>query len=434
LTEIIGGEAERRIVIAHFDHGLRDTSRTDAAFVRGEAERRGLALESGREEVSLLAGREKLSIEDAARRARYAFLTRTAAEIGARAVALGHTADDQAETVLLNIFRGSGLRGVAGMPTARDAGRSAPGVRLVRPLLSITREEIEEFLKARGVPFREDETNRALRFRRNRIRHEILPGVRRFIQPRATEVLVRLAELAREGADFMEAEAASRTGRAREGEGFTIPREAWDSLPGALRGPALIAAFRAATGGRALLRAHVEAILGQADSPEGGDADLPAGWRARAGPGGVSLLPPGTDEPEEAGPWSRVLAVPGRAHLPDGRLLVAELREPDPGGVPPRERDEALPEEWADYDRLGRPGELAVRSRKPGDGFRPLGAPGEKSVKRFLIDLKVPRAERGRVPIVTTPDGRIVWVAPFRLDERARVTEGTRTVLALRLT
>ena len=151
----------------------------------------------------------------------------------------------------------------------------------------------------------------------------------------------------------------------------------------------------------------------------------------------LSLTPPGArEEPEALSPWRVLVEVPGRVELPDGRVLTAELKEREPGLRPPRSSDPSARVEWADYDALGRPGELVVRSREPGDVFRPFGSAGAKSVKRFLIDLKVPREERPRVPIVTSAEadgGEIVWVAPCRLAERARVTEETREVLVLGL-
>ncbi|MHC4251261.1 MAG: tRNA lysidine(34) synthetase TilS [Planctomycetota bacterium] len=438
LEEREAGSAAARLVVAHLHHGLRAGADADAEFVRGQAEERGCRFVLGREDVGAIARAEGLSTEAAARKARYAFLMRCATDAGAPVIALGHNADDQAETVLLRLLRGAGVRGVGGMRPVRSAGPEVPGVRIVRPLLEVARAEIEAFVSEEGIPYRTDETNADRRFTRNRVRLDIVPALREGIQPRLAEVVGRFARLAREASDHLDAEAARAlgdmgdAGEAAPGERFAFPREAWEALAPALLGPALRLAFESVSG-RALTNAHVEAVRAVAASPEGGEAGLPGGWRAVASAGGIALVPPGDEGPEPVAPWSVDLAVPGSAELPDGRVLTATVRPLGAGERPPRETDPSLATEWADYDALRRPARLVLRSRRAGDEFRPLGAGGSRTVKRFLIDIKLPRAERERVPVVATPAGRIVWLAPIRLDERARVTAATREVLELAL-
>ena len=443
LVLLMGDESRERLVVAHLDHGLRESAADDAEFVREEARSRGLEFVLGTEDVGSLARDQKLSVEHAARKVRYAFLGRAAREAGAQTVALGHTADDNAETVFLNIFRGTGLRGLSGIrPVRVDTDDEGGEVRYIRPLIKLTRAEIEAFLAERGVPFRTDETNVDTRFRRNLVRHELLPAVRRALQPRATEVLCRLATLASEARDFVEGEAASRLGEVRSGETASLSRAEWERVPPALRGSVLRLLFESASGGRSLSQAHVAAVRklveSAGESGETGEIDLPGRWTARATGEGVTLVPPRVqEESAEPEPWRLLLRVPGHVKIPDGRVLVAELKTRNPGGgeQPPRSADPTAPLEWADHDALGRPRELVIRSREPGDVFCPFGTGGTKTVKRFLIDLKVPREERPLVPIVTTADeeGEIVWVAPYRLAEGARVSKETREVLVLRL-
>jgi len=425
------GSAAHRLFVAHLHHGLRDAADGDAEFVREQAARRGCRFSLGREDVPSLARERGLSTEAAAREARYAFLTKCATETGALAIALGHNADDQAETVLLRLLRGAGVRGVGGMRPVRPAGEGAPNVRIVRPLLEVGRAQIKAFVREEDIPFRTDETNADPRYTRNKLRLDIIPALRDALQPRLAEVLGRFARLAREVSDHVDAEAERAVGGCIvRREGFALSREAWDGLAPALRGPALRIAFEAASG-RALMNAHVEAVRAVAASAEGGSVDLPGHWRAVASAEGVRLVPPGDDEPEPVAPWSVALDVPGSARLPDGRVLGAAVRRPGEGERPPRVDDPQSSTEWIDYDALGRPGRLTVRSRRSGDEFRPLGAGGSRKVKRFLIDAKVPSSERARVPIVAMPDGAIIWVAPLRMDEQARVTSSTREVLEL---
>jgi len=427
------GSGPRRLVVAHLHHGLRDAADGDAEFVREQAARRGCRFSLGREDVPSLARERGLSTEAAARVARYAFLTQCATETGALAIALGHNADDQAETVLLRLLRGSGVRGVGGMRPVRPAGKDATDVRIVRPLLEVGRAEIKAFVREEDIPFRTDETNADPRYTRNKLRLDIIPALRDALQPRLAEVLGRFARLAREASDHIDAEAERAVGGGIvRGETFALARGAWDGLAPALRGPALRIAFEAASG-RALMSAHVEAVRAVAASPEGGTVDLPGEWRAVASAEGVRLVPPSDDEPETVAPWSVALDVPGSARLPDGRVLRAAVLRPGEGERPPREDDPQSSTEWIDYDALGRPGRLTVRSRRSGDEFRPLGAGGSRTVKRFLIDLKVPSSERARVPVVAMPDGTIIWLAPLRMDEQARITPSTREALELSL-
>jgi len=432
VAELLGDAARSRLVVAHLDHGLRATAARDAEFVRGEAARRGLRFVAGSEDVKALARTEGRSVEDAARKARYGFLARAARDCAAGTIALGHTADDQAETVLLRLFRGAGIRGLAAMRPVREL---APGLRLVRPLLRETRASILEFLSARGVTFREDESNQDLRFRRNRVRHELLPLVRRTLQPRATEVLCRLAELARDAADALERQAltacGSFIGSSRPGEPLALPLEILRSLPEAVRAEALRLAFEKVSGGTLLGSAHLAAV---AALRCGGVAMLPGGWRAVAGSTSLELVPPEASQARRAErrPWLVEFDIPGQVALPDGRILSAHVLARPAQEGPPRLRDPASTEEWADYEGLGRPKRLVARSRRPGDVFRPLGYPGARSVKRFLIDAKIPRPERERTVVVAAgAEGPIVWLAPFRLDERSRLTQSTREVLVL---
>lgn len=433
LEERAPGSAVRQIVVAHLDHGLRDAADADAEFVRGQAEDRGCRFIRGREDVGALAAAEGLSTEAAARKARYAFLTDCATETGATVIALGHNADDQAETVLLRLLRGAGVRGVGGMRPVRPAGPGASNMRIVRPLLEITRAEIEAFVRDEAVPFRTDETNADPRFTRNRLRLEIIPALREAVQPRLAEALGRFARLAREAADHLDAEAARVVDDIGDTCGrFTFPRDTWAALAPALHGPALRIAFENLAG-RALTNAHIEAIRAVARSPEGGAVDLPGGWRAVASAEGIAFVMDRDAQFATVASWGIELAVPGSAELPDGRVLTARVLPREADERPPREADPSSTTEWADYDAVGRPERLVVRSRRAGDEFHPLGAGGGRTVKRFLIDAKVPKAERARVPVIATPEGRIVWLAPLRLDERARVTGATREVLELLL-
>jgi tRNA(Ile)-lysidine synthase len=187
LVRLAPADAVRRLVIAHADHGLRAESAADHDFVAALAERLGVRFVGRRLAVATAAGREGL--EGRARRLRYEFLTEAAHEVGARHVLVAHTADDQAETILHRLLRGTGIAGLAGMRRSR---RLADGVALLRPLLHVSRASVREFLAATGQDWREDATNADVRHARNFLRHEILPRCEAGPYPAATDAIARL--------------------------------------------------------------------------------------------------------------------------------------------------------------------------------------------------------------------------------------------------
>jgi tRNA(Ile)-lysidine synthase len=197
---------EGRLVLAHFNHRLRGAeSDADQQFVERLAEQLGLPSVVASAQGDLSAGGSGEGVEGAARQARYEFLTAAASQAGARYVATAHTADDQAETVLFNILRGTGLAGLAGIPRSRRLSEAAT---LVRPLLAVSRTGVLAYLQFLGQPFRDDSTNELTQYSRNRLRHELLPQLEREYNPRVREALLRLAQIAGEADDFLTHEAS----------------------------------------------------------------------------------------------------------------------------------------------------------------------------------------------------------------------------------
>ena len=214
--------------VAHLNHGLRGAdAEDDAQFVKETANSLGLPATMGAEDVKSYAAGRGLSPEEAAREARYAFLTTVAAEHGAAAAALGHTADDQAETVLMHVLRGSGLTGLAGMSALsyRPAAQGGERVALLRPLLDATREETAAYCRWRGFAPRDDATNRSLEFTRNKIRLELLPFLNSY-NPRIREGLLRLSAAAAHDQDYIIGEAAQAFGKAGGGRRRWRPHRA----------------------------------------------------------------------------------------------------------------------------------------------------------------------------------------------------------------
>jgi tRNA(Ile)-lysidine synthase len=414
--------------LAHFNHQLRPNADADEAFVAALAAslQRPLAVDRG--DVAARAKRERRSIEDAARVSRHEFLERARLELGAEAVAVGHTRDDQAETFLLRLTRGAGFRGLAGMHPRNG--------RIVRPLLACRRDELRAWLADRGAAFRDDESNADVEIPRNRVRAELLPLLRDRFNPSIVDVLADEAEIARDAWSWMSAAAGAAAAalvRAAEGE-RDIDADGLAALPLALRRLVVLQALDELAGGRAIAFDHVEAVL---RLTEGEDArvDLP-GQRAQRIGNRIVLRgrPPGTtgrwpDEPSNLFRYS--LSIPGEVLLPRGGCLSADTDENGHGAVEPGANVGNGPVALVRGDRCRGP--LSVRNRRPGDRFRPVGLGGQKKLQDFFVDRKVTRATRDAVPLVVDDMDRIVWVAGYGIDETFRVTDPAQAVIILKL-
>ena len=292
--------------VAHLDHGLREESRQDAEFVRQLSARHGLPVTVERRDVQAICAREGWSLEDGARRLRYRFLAETAGRHSASRVALAHTADDQAETVLMRLVRGTGVTGLGGMPIRRrldgaaEEPRAEPGtVWLVRPLLELWRKDVTAYLDDLGLPFREDATNADLRFARNRIRHELLPLLERGYNPNIKVALTQLAEQSRWDAAYLEAAATRQWKRLTKVEPpeparctpapparVAIAITAFRRQPNALQRQLLRRAIRRVRGdvNQFEFRHWLEAERLFAERPVGTLLDLPGGVQLRREP------------------------------------------------------------------------------------------------------------------------------------------------------
>ncbi|HXU61640.1 MAG TPA: tRNA lysidine(34) synthetase TilS [Polyangia bacterium] len=318
--------------VAAIDHGLRPEAAAEIALVRARAEALELPFVSVAVDVRRERGRA--SLQDAARRARLGALAALAAERGAARVALGHNADDQAETVLFRIVRGTGLRGLGGIPYRRDP--------FVRPLLDVRRVEIERYLARRSIPFVRDPSNADPHYARARIRHQILPLLAGE-NPRVAQALINLARAAR------------------------------------------------------------------------GEPSPPA---------------PIGRQPERAPPAVLRIDCPGTYRWAEGKLGIKE--QLIGASIDPDDSDSARgrgPERLAEFDagRLAWP--LVVRPRSPGDRMRPRGGPGSRKLSDLMIDAKIDRHRRPRLPVVTAADGTLLWVPGLRPAEVARPSHETRRLL-----
>jgi tRNA(Ile)-lysidine synthase len=356
------------LAACHVDHGLRPGAFADAAACAELCARLGIPLTAVRVAVGGEGG-----LQAAARRARYAALREAARGWGATRIATGHTRGDQAETVLLRLLRGAGARGLGGIPPRRGA--------IVRPLIDQPRSRGLAYLAARGLPWREDPSNAAPRFLRNRVRREILPLLAA-LAPRAEERLARTADLLRADDARLEAEA-----RALVPEGTRAEVAALAALPMAVRRRALRRLWRAATGSRRRLGAgHVETMVRLLRRGGPWRVALPRGLEARCACGSVEVGP--TRPEARPAPFEIEVLAPGRYDVTAlGASVLVEAAEGARAAFP-----------------------LMLRTRRPGDRFRPRGGRGGKKLKAWLIDAKVPRARRDALLLVADRSGRVLAI------------------------
>lgn len=427
----------------HLDHALRDDSAADAAFVEQTANAWNVPVTVLRRDVGA-ERRPKESTQQAARRIRYEVMRQVARDVGAARIALGHHADDQAETVLMRLLRGAGVTGLGAMRHRRGP--------FVRPLLDVSRADVEAYCDAFQLETRHDPSNLSAEYLRNKIRLELMPLLRAEYNPNIRLTLNRMAALLRDDDDLLEALAyrafrrmkdgaangSKSSGRtvAMPGPGATpvsLPADQLERRPRALQRRIVRHAVGhvSRSGMRALTYEHVEAVLALLDEEPGAAADLPRGVRVRREHDTLVFAhrarPARRDvDPKTSAGGEIPLAVPGRTVLPGNKVIDAAFVD-----RPSEETLSGREEAWLDWEKVSPP--LVVRTWRPGDRMRPLGLGGTKKLQDVFVDDKIPASERSRVPIVADAAG-IVWVAGLRIDERAAAGPGSGRILRLRIT
>jgi tRNA(Ile)-lysidine synthase len=372
------------VAACHVDHALRADSGEDAEFCERLCGELGVPLDLRAVRVQPGAG-----VQASARRARYAALEAAADAWGADRIATAHTRSDQAETIVHRLLRGSGARGLGAIPARRG--------RIVRPLLDVSRADVTAYLRARGLAWREDPSNASPRYLRNRIRREVLPALEA-LAPALERRLARTADLLRDDDRALEAGARKIAPRGET----RATAAALLAAPVAIRRRAVRRLWRAATGARRDLgAAHVEAVLRLLDRTGPGSVRLPGAREARAAYGMLEIGEGPAPSAGRAGAVAVAVAEEGTYDFDAGRSVEIRWCATAP---PP----------WP----------LELRTRRPGDRFRPAGARGGKKLKAWLIDRKVPRAERDRLVVVADPSGRVLALPD--LEVMAEGADGLR--------
>lgn len=464
-------ELDLSLHVAHLNHCLRgEEADADMTFVALLATEWGLPCAVQVRDVASLAASQRISIEEAARHIRYGFLMEIAHRVGAAAVAVGHHADDQSETVLMHILRGTGIGGLKGMlPSTelsdmqmvddswRDSG-SRSTVRLVRPLLAVPRDAIDAYCRDHSLEPRFDRSNLDTTYFRNRVRHELMPLLETY-NPNIKLLLQRTADIAAADHDLISSllkDAWSETVIAEDQDGITFDLEVWRSLPLALQRASLReAAYRYRPRIRDLDFAHIKhAVAVGNNGITGARAVLPHGLVLTVGYEELRLGD--RDQTPTTPDWPRLWRDdPVPVKLRGDTFLPRKCQAAATSTIGGKQADWVMearawrgnhtralnnPDRWTaffDADRLG--SQLSLRRRLPGDRFQPLGMGGRSvSVSDFMINVKVPQHLRATIPLLVrgpidgTSKADIAWVVGWRIDEQVSITANTRRIVRLR--
>jgi tRNA(Ile)-lysidine synthase len=410
---------------AHVNHGLRGQEATeDAEFSEKLCNAWGIPFFLKEADIRALAQELQQTEEQAGRSVRYDFFNEVMERVRGDRIATAHHKNDQAETILHHVIRGSGLQGLTGIRPKRDEV-------LIRPLLDVSRQEIEDYLQKRGIPYRVDATNADSAYTRNRIRNQLLPALMQDYNPNIVESLCRMGDLLRTEDDFLSGCCSSLY---KEMASFTTGQAALDLKKFNDCHPALkrrlvrlaIEEVRGDLDGVGL--SHVEAVIQlAAHSATGSRIMIPAGSlnksRIVAEVGYQTLIFQEQGREESFAAFRKALPVPGHAILEELNLQInSAIWDKSEGySFSPR----CI---YIDRDKIR--GSLFLRQRREGDRFRPLGMKGSKKLKDYLIDKKIPRRERDGIPLLVDEEN-IIWVVGLQMNHDYRITSGTRNVVKI---
>jgi len=412
------------LTVAHLNHGVRGAEAArDARFVERFASGLGLPCVVKEQDVPAYCRESSRSFQEAAREVRYRFLEEVRAKFRAAKIALGHNADDQAETVMLWLLRGAGLKGLGGMPPVRN------GV-IIRPLIETTREEIEAYLREKGIAFVMDSSNRKGDYVRNRLRHEIFPLLKKHYNPQLVKSLVNAASIIRMENEYLDTIAHNKLKLIVVSQNETaavIDGTRFVRLPLVLQLRCLRTILEGLKGD--LMRIGAAHLYDLTAIMSGSEPHkmlkLPGGIRAERSYRFLTITTHPAGIPP---PFSYQFAsLPAQVVIPEiGRRITFTLVPGYRCGALDRKPSVAC----LDAAKAAMP--LTIRSVRPGDAIQPLGMEGEKKVQDLFTDAKVPRAERKRIPLFLFRD-ELAWVGGMRINHRLRVTGKTRSVLRIEM-
>ncbi len=426
------------IFVAHLNHLVRGKeSEEDAQFVSDLAKKFKLSVITERRDIKEIARERKMSLEEAAREERYKFFESAAKRVGANVIAVGHNADDNAETILHRIIRGTGIVGLGGMRPKRKLTPFS-SINLVRPLLFTWRRDIIAYLKEKDLSYRVDSTNFETDQFRNRIRAELIPLLEKDYNVGVKRSLIKLGETATQNYDFLEAQAKDLFEEVLEGKTDEILSEIVLDIHKLKEAPQILqqiiikeAVVRLNIPLKKLSYKNYKNILSILNYQKTPVNNVVKGYlNIKIENGKLHLSKEKYYAEENPTLKETVIKIPGETKLVEMKHMVkTEIREIENGFLEEFKRSKTKYDEAVDFNKISDP--LMIRTRRPGDRFWPLGSPGTQKVKDFFINNKIPVLERDTVPIVTMND-QPIWIVGFRIDDRIRVTEGTRKLLIMK--
>ncbi len=408
------------LIAAHLNHGLRgEESNEDEKYSRELSKKMGVAFVARK--IDKTGVERGVSPEDYYRRQRYSFLNKVAQEQRAKKIALGHNLQDQAETVLLNLLRGSGMEGLKGILPMREG-------RYIRPLIEVSRREIIAFLNARGIQYRRDSSNESKQYLRNKIRGELIPYIKEKFNPKIEENLAQTAEILRNEDEFIgqyALEAMDSPYIQRKKNLISLNITYINKLPLAVRRrffKALSESLNPEKNGFSFI--HIKSLENLAQRKGSGKkVSLPFGIEARREYDNLIL------ERKKASlkriKYEYTMKIPDSINIKD-RNVTFHLQTINIDYIDCGSENKV----YMDLDKISRP--LILRNRRDGDWFQPLGMKGRKKIKTFFIDRKIPRNERDEIMLIADRIS-VVWIEKMHLSDRVKITEDTKNILELEI-
>ena len=421
-----------KLNIAHLNHKLRGAeSDEDAWYVVDLGHKLGIPVIMDTRDVTAYRDRRHCSVEEAAREVRYGFLAEAASRVGANCVAVGHTRDDQVETVLMHLLRGTGIAGLRGLQpkSVLLAGLDKSPLTVVRPLIEVFRYETVDYCRRHNLEPRSDSSNASIAFLRNRVRLELLPTLREY-NPKFDAALLRLSEIAAVELAYLDGQAARlwpKVARVETGAVYLDKARMLRLSPVLQRHLLRWAAEQLLGNLRDIEADHIETMMNFLSMPAGKSLHLPHGLRLSLEYGRLVLaLAETTSCPFPPLEKEVPLNVPGETALPGWKVMTEMVTGTAVAGSNEGNRFVTC----FDLKKAGI--KLLLRVRKRGDRFQPLGMKQSKKLQDFMVDARIPRFWRSRVPLLCSPH-QILWVVGWRIDDRVKVTPATKKVLKVTL-
>jgi tRNA(Ile)-lysidine synthase len=424
--ELLADKFSIKLVAAHVNHGIRgDKSDREEKFIRNYCQSIGISFECKKIPVPRLQEGSGKSIEEVGREERYRFFEHVAHQCGASRIAIGHHLHDQVETVIMNFLRGSGTEGLKGMLPLRDG-------MFIRPLLSVNKSQIMNFLKKNNIPYMIDDSNTETRYLRNKIRHSLIPELKRQFNPNLDESLAGMSEIMRFENDYIKKEAIKVLK-----DFATIPQDREIKInvsillnlhPAIQNRVIKLILERISPSGQGIGRLHIKSVthLAKGNQP-GGTISLPFNIRVVRKYDWLHFMKQKRQKVEIAEDLHYEVSVPDTIHLRhlDKSITFGLVERPEINRM--KSRNTVI---YLDYEKIIPP--LTLRTMKPGDRIQPSGMTGTKKLKSYFIDKKIPRDERSNIPILVDGES-VVCVLGMRSSERVMITEKSRKILRVEI-